>query len=389
MYLCLLDDVNLTGNVQLGPYVVRSRNASELRGMLRGRDDAAPTAEEEDELKRLALFPWASIELAIDNHSELRGRYAGWAAISDLQWARLKFSWKRTIGQTNWPFDDLLRTLNLLKPSGGPVFGCYYYFRPFEEIQTRAQVCRAIKRQPLMTTEGESGEGGPAVWEYNLGTEDQADYSRLTEQLERCLTRSISDGEPTNAHLRIAVHYFGRADERVITAPNDFDSIDPLIAYDAAIEALLVRENERGSEKLLRNRAPAIVGDAPSEACHGQLRSEGDPVGCQRPIAPDEVEHLIERMYWLRSKIAHGVRSPEEINDLISYQGASAVDAIPEGPYDRLFVESAPFPGFLMNVRELARRCIRHFCDEYARGRSRDETLERLDARDCHEADRQ
>jgi hypothetical protein len=98
--------------------------------------------------------------------------------------------------------------------------------------------------------------------------------------------------------------------------------------------------------------------------------------------------NFIKRVFWLRSKVAHGVRTVEEIEGLIiDKPDAEIMDkerpnlSTPRGNYKELFLASNVFAGFLVNLREITRRTIRFFCDEYLKGQRREDILKELDRR--------
>jgi hypothetical protein len=98
----------------------------------------------------------------------------------------------------------------------------------------------------------------------------------------------------------------------------------------------------------------------------------------------DSVDNFARRVFWLRSKVAHGARRIEEVEDLIiDKPNDKIVDnernkSIDGGDYANLLIPGGPFPGFLVNLRELTRISIRFFCDELSRGRGKGETIDRL-----------
>ena len=187
-----------------------------------------------------------------------------------------------------------------------------------------------------------------------------APFEVLSRQIAQCLSPAGA-----NPHLENAIHLFGRADQELVPFPETFQCVDPLLAYEAALEALLLREHERASADRLSRRVAAIFGGQP-------------------PLIRD----FARRIHWLRSKAVHAVRSAA---DLATQVTAGADDAItdsarpqlgtPAGNYSSILlnVGRGPFPGFLINVREVVRRCIRYFLEECQNGRPRDQTLDALD----------
>ena len=101
----------------------------------------------------------------------------------------------------------------------------------------------------------------------------------------------------------------------------------------------------------------------------------------------DKVEDFTRRVFCLRSKVAHGARPIKEIEDLIVYKPNSAIPdgwgertPIPSGDYRNLLIKDGLlFPGFLVNLRELTRICIRFFCDALSKGQDKPTVISSLD----------
>jgi hypothetical protein len=415
LYLCLLDDLKLAEHVQLGDYCVRSYTADELSGLLRGRDDLTPTEAERSELELLACFPWASIEQPIPDYRQMRQqRRASGPGLKPVS-ARVSadgaldvdneprasldailakcdpFVMARAgfVAAAQWgskePFDHLLRVLNLLKPSTGPILPRRMYFRPSHDIQTKAQVASWILSPPITYFYGAEGDvEGPYVSEYELGPDDQRLFEELARQLNLCLAEQPAAGSPSNTHLRIAARYFERGDERMDPIPESLQALEVLMSYDAALEALFILEEEKRDvrDKLAR-RVCAVLGDSLPAVPGWEQTKDGRYRRRDFQRTPSQLRSFIRRVFWLRSKVAHGVRTVEELSNLILYQPDCAIpndgEGIPSGPYGELLVTSGAFPGFLVNLREVVRRCIRFFRDEHEQGRSREDTLRGLD----------
>lgn len=378
-YLCLLDDVRLLSeHVQLGPIAIRQFSEAELDELFYGRDDHPRTAEEMGELKTWALFPWATTELTLDN-SDLRNAFPAVNA-SDLFWERWKFQMEGRLDSFGTqPFGSLLRALCLLKPSRGPVIPRVIALRPNGPIQTRSQISLRTLSAPATTFYESAEEEGPCMWEYELGATDVSLYEALVDQLARCLSAAPPHSERNN-HLRVAVHYFQIGEHRLRPAAGGFSAIDPLLAYDAALEALLIREDEHGTEKKLIQRVTRIARERLPETRFG-----AGSKAVTRRATDEELQNFVKKMFWIRSKAAHGVRSPEELGHMIAFKPDELVtDArgnnIPGAPYGSMIMSGGTFPGFLLGVRELARLCIRYFCDRYDDGLGRDQVLEQIDA---------
>lgn len=352
LYLCLLDDVALDSDVDLGEFRIRYYKPDELSGLLRGTEDKTPSPSEQARFRLYAKFPWALLERSCAHNGSMD------QLTRVLIGANLSY---RHAGEQNWwPFDRLIRTLHLMKASPGPVMPRQFYSWTDPPIQKRTQIGRVIYGEPEACTDGPESEDRPYLWEYRLGKEDTERYNEVDRKLRACLECSHLD--VANAYLLTAIHYFERGDRQLTPLANldAFAAVDPLMSYDASLEALLIGETERGIADKLAGRMTALLNDRP-EGIGGFMR----------------------RVFWLRSKVAHGVRHPREIADLIVGKPDAAIpgeqgEAGMAGPYSHLFLEAHVFPGFLMNLRECAQRAISFFCDEYVKGRDRDQTLEKL-----------
>jgi hypothetical protein len=260
------------------------------------------------------------------------------------------------------PFTELIRTLNLLKESPGPVITRQFYFILYPNAKTKAYIDKVIYGEPSfdIINNGSNSQIQPLLLEYALGQKDVADFSNLRKQLNKCLSK---DSGLPNSHLRIAIHYFENGDRRFETMPlpGSFNAIDPLMSYEAALEALVIKESENKVSEKLPQRISAIINSK-----------------------RDEVHNFCKRVFWLRSKVAHGVRTIEEIEGLIidkpniEIKDEARGQFIPGGNYKELFLMSYVFAGFLVNLREITWRTIRFFCNEYLKGRCREDTLKKI-----------
>ncbi len=346
--LCLLDDVNLADPLHLDEFEIRHFRLNDLQALL-GETQAS------DRLKVYAELPWARLERPIPPN---RAK-ANLDCRQTLRLQQLELSWHHA-GMKSWyPFDDLLRTLNLLKPAGGPVIGrqFYYWLSPLPPADRR--IDSVIHGEPLWDyNEPDSEDIHPLVFEYDLGPSEAEHFSRLRKQLAECLATS---GDPDNSHLRTAIHYFENGDRKITPHPlaGSFDAIEPLMSYEAALEALLIREDERrGVENKLSRRVLALM---------------------KTDRATDKIADFTRRVFWLRSKVAHGARPIKEIENLIIRKPNDAIgDTIPGGNYASLLIKNGVFPGFLVNLRELTRISIRFFCDALSQGQGKETTIESL-----------
>jgi len=352
-YLCLLDDVDLEEGVTLDEFDVKYYSVGELLSLLKASDEVV-SSEERDRLELYSKFPWAHMERIISPDKIKRDL--------DRRLLILDLAWKHA-GMVSWkPFTELIRTLNLLKESPGPVITKQFYFKPYRNAKTTAEIGKVIYGEPAFETI-DNGSGcriRPLLLEYSLGPKEVAGFSNLREQLNKCLSK---DTDLPNSHLRIAVHYFENGDRRFKATPltGSFNAIDPLMSYEAALEALVILEHENGVSNKLSSRVSIILGEK-----------------------VEEVRKLLKRVFWLRSKVAHGVRTVEEIEHLIirkpnlEIRDKARGRSIPGGNYRDLFLTSYEFPGFLVNLREVTRRTIRFFCDEHLKGCRREDVLGEL-----------
>jgi len=354
-YLCLLDDVKLEDSITLDEFDVRYYGVKEIISFLKGSNQHV-SLEERHRLESYSKFPWACREKIISPDE-----------IND--WGRqllmLDLAFQHA-GMVSWkPFTELIRTLNLLKESPGPVITKQFYFTLFPNPTMKAEIGQVIYGEPAfdIIDNGNDSRIRPLLLEYALGPKDVAGFSNLRKQLNKCLSK---DSKLPNSHLHIAIHYFENGDRR-LKAPvliGSFNAIDPLMSYDAALEALVIPEEREkdGISKNLASRVSIIFKEK-----------------------VEDVRNFIKRVFWLRSKVAHGVRTVEEIEHLIIREPNAEIrdearnETIPAGNYDKLFLSSFVFPGFLVNLREITRRTIRFFCNEHLGGRRRENIICELD----------
>lgn len=352
-YLCLLDDVNLKESITLDEFDVSYYSVKELILFLKGSDEGV-SSEEMHRLEAYSKFPWSCMKKII-SQDEINDWGRGYAQL-DL--------WLKHSGMVSWkPFTELIRTLNLLNESPGPVITRQFYFIPYPNPKTTAEIGKVIYGEPAFETidNGSGSRIRPLLFEYKLRRKDVAGFSTLREQLNKCLSKN---SDLPNSHLRIAIHYFENGDRRFKAIPltGSFNAIDPLMAYDAALEALVIRESERrNTGNNLSSRISVVLGEK-----------------------VEDVRNFLKRVFWLRSKVAHGARTIEEIERLIIHKPNEEIKdekrkiTIPEGNYEKLFLSSYVFPGFLVNLREITRRAIRFFCDEFSKGNGREKTIDKL-----------
>lgn len=353
-YLCLLDNVDLENSITLDEFDVRYYGVKELISLLKGSDECV-SSEERHRLESYSKFPWACMERII-SPDKIKKDFDRRLLILDLAF--------KHAGMVSWkPFTELIRTLNLLKESPGPVITRQFYFKPYPNAKTTAEIGKVIYGEPAFETidNGSGSRIRPLLLEYALGLKDVAGFSNLREQLNKCLSK---DSVLCNSHLRTAIHYYENGDRRFKAHPliGSFKAIDPLMSYEAALEAMVILEHEKNTSNNLSSRVSVILGEK-----------------------VEEVRNFLKRVFWLRSKVAHGARTIEEIEHLIirkpdvEIQDEARSHSIPGGNYKKLFLTSYVFPGFLVNLREITRRTILFFCNEHLRGCSREYIIGELD----------
>ncbi len=367
-FLALVDNLDLQERVQLGDFVVRRFSKVELAAKLRGNEDLPLKEGERDEFEQRAMFPWVQHQFPLSKfENPLRPNPPH--NISAFDSALHNFRYRYAGAETAWPFDSFFTTLNLLKQSNGPVIPCHVYLCPLV-LQTRYQVESMTLRHAMIDSDSEELER-PRLFGFRLDASDVHGFVELRAKLEQCLAKNPGDSQPDNTHLRIAAHFFAHGDKRIAPCRFNFGLIDPLLAYEAALEALLLREVEplkkqakkQGDASLLSHRVASI------------------PL-----LKHPSTEDFIRLVHWIRSKIAHGVKPIREIERVIRCpdkglpKDARLISGLPPGPYSRLYLSGGDFEGLVVNLREVARRCIRFFFDEYFAGRGRDSTLDRLDS---------
>ncbi len=349
-YLCLLDNLHIDKDVILDEFSILRHNAIELSSLLRGVDDCNISKEYQRQIERYSNFPWAHLNKecpqdaweALLNRDNLLYLHAG------------EMSWE--------PFKPLIQTLNLLKPSDGPIFARQFYCRPFSHIQTADQIKKIIYAEPYELYDNNGNVFDLAG--YSFDAKDKQEFVKLREQLKKC----ISDKSVDNTHINIAIHHFENADRKLTPKegllPGSFYAIDPLMSYEASLEALII-EDKYETEKKLSSRVPSIIKDNTKSV---------------------EISNFIKRVFWLRSKYAHGVNTVYELEKYIVVLPNAEIKTndkkrgnIPSGNYEKILIKGSYFPGFLVNLREICRRCIRFFCDEYIQGHDRQATIEKLD----------
>ncbi len=227
--------------------------------------------------------------------------------------------------------------------------------RPRGDVQTGEQIQRVIYSEPG------SQNNGPPLPSYNIRSEDAELYREFKLKYDKFKSNVPGASQP--AHLRIADELFRNADRNWSNRTGETQSLINLMLYDAAIEACLLSENENG-ERLLAGRAHKIIKQA-------------------------RTEDFARKLFRIRSKTGHGSMPIEELLSLIEKnpnvgmpeEPKTKRGVIDDGPYESLLISAEAHPQpFLVNARELARRVVGHFIDELDAGRSKEETLAKLNA---------
>jgi hypothetical protein len=350
----MLDNVDLEENVKLGEFEIRYLNSDELRKILRFKKNAVLSAADKERLLTYEKFPWASVEKEISQKDAedstrriLVSLNLAWAHAGIMNW---------------WPFTELIRTLNLTNPSLGPVICRHFYHIPFANLEIYEDIEKVIYAEPAVNIiDDERGTMiEPMLLGYTINQELASDFMSVRIILDRCLSENNSQD---NSHICTAVHHFENGDRNLVPYPieGSFNAIDPLMSYEAALESMVIHEDERGIENKLASRIASLFSDKAKE-----------------------VENFIRKVFWLRSKVAHGGRPIEEIEQLIIRRPNDGINdktrnkQIEAGHYDNLLLCGGFFPGFLVNLREITRFVIRFFCHEFESGYSKEKTIKKL-----------
>jgi len=345
-YLCLLDATGLDcAEVRLGEYTVRHYSSEELAALLFSPSNSA-------ECQMIAGCPWLLLEKLPPEQSDELGKQLHQCEMTSAHYAD---------GLTWYPFESVIQALNLLKPAENPVNPVQFYKIPAGFNSARSSIERFIYAQPSYDSRREPYDSPPYPG-YHIEESDVGAYQELTKKLTPIVSRSKADGpeSPPSDHVRIALDLFNMADRMFCTFSWKREMLLlSLIQYSAAIEALFIKESERGGmQTKLVKRVPQIISPP--------LEGSGD---------------FITKMYWIRSKTAHGAWPLAELSALIEYRADEGIasESIPGGPYSTLFVQTNQGHGFLSNLRELARRSIIYSLDEVSKGHTKEDVIKTLD----------
>lgn len=86
-----------------------------------------------------------------------------------------------------------------------------------------------------------------------------------------------------------------------------------------------------------------------------------DDLNISEERAEDKIEDFTRRVFCLRSKVAHGAKPIEQIENLIAHRANDGIPEdwgertpIPNGDYKNLLIDDGPFfSGFLVNLRSV------------------------------------
>lgn len=344
---------------------VESPSSQKTAAILRGREDRKMTCEEGDEIEQLSLLPLVSCELIEKMILKL-----------GVDSKHRRFS----AGSGTGLFFELVRSLNLLKPSSGPICPCLVCFVS-SYTQASDQVAKRYVGSPLFDKHWSDADDTMhySRWRksYILERSDAPVQEKLLQQL--CSRPNLPD-----SHIRIALRYFERADDGLALVAADYDkgglaTIEPLLFYSSALSALLIEEGDRDESKLLSRRVRQLF-----ERLKPTYLT---PKGNRFVPCSDHVFNLITLVHWIRSKAVHGVYSVEELAKLVMDPGItrnSRTRLFPDVPQEKIVdlivksLEDDRFPDLLVDLREVVRVCIRFFLDQLDNGIDRRKAIQLL-----------
>lgn len=343
-YLCLLDATGLDcEKVTLNEYTVRRYSSEELDTLL-----ASPPGLVNCD--KIAGCPWLLLEKSPPDQSDDLKSKLHECEMTSAHYAD---------GLTWYPFGFVIQALNLLKPAENPVNPVQFYKIPARSKSAGSSIERFIYAQPSYDSRREP-EDSPPYPGYCIEESDVGAYQELTKKMNPIVScsKTVGSGLPPSDHVRIALNLFNMADRMFCTFAWKREMLLTLIQYSAAMEALFITESEQDVRKKLAKRVPRILSEHQATS-----------------------RNLINKMYWIRSKAAHGARPLAELRNLIELQADDGINSngIPRGPYSTLFVESRHGHGFLSNLRELARRSIMYSLDKMTAGHTKEDVIRALE----------
>ncbi len=340
-YLCLLDNVSLKDSpLNLGNYVVEKIDPEALAEFLYCRPFKSLPVLDQQRVAHYSMWPWAKLNKPVEQ-SKTDEDSENWERL--LRQHELTFH--HAGEQSYWPFDWLVRTLNLLKSSDGPVMPIQYYHVTPEAREGKAEVKSIILGEPTANGD-EEGNQWPYLLGFELSQTDAKGYQDLEFKLRQALRKECAKNSVSNGHIQIAVEYFERGNRAMRSI---LDPIFPLLFYEFALEGLYVQNRNEGSKRTLERRIPAAI-DA------------------EQTVEVERLCEFIGAVFCIRSKAAHGVCPVAELERRIRQVDTSG-----------LFSNGGPFCRSLVNLREIVRRSIRFFIDKYVEGVKRHDVLSQLD----------
>jgi hypothetical protein len=255
-----------------------------------------------------------------------------------------------------WPspygvFGEVVDVLNLLKPCWLPLEVHEIHWRRGKFTRTRLEV-RSSYLSGVYRGSSEDGQVEfPYFAEYQLSQADLLAFRSLQERVGAVPTlEQMPRGKEIFTHFLVGWGAFRRADRELCRYPRG----EPFafLLYMIALDALILTRRDM-QRNCLRRRMRALLG----------------------PNAPAGLDAFLDRCYDLRCDMVHGDFALGEIPfwRLTPYNwspaGASA---------SSVFFEYSLFP-MLSDVREAARRALRHTLSENYDGRGKDEIVAGLD----------
>lgn len=335
-YFCLLENITTDEDrIDLGDYAVVQMTPDVLAESLYCRPYGSLNSVAQHRVTLYSQWTWGCFDNPVEMPQD--------PLKSSLR--HMLLAWNHVRETCYWPFDPLIKTLNLLHPSDGPVLPIQYYHVTAEARAGRTQVETRILAEPV-TSGDEQGNEWPFLQGYAIRAVDSRAYCDLERTVRDALGKDEPQTSSSNAHLWIAEEYFERGNRAMLQI---LDPVVTLMFYEFALEALYLLERDRGSKAILKRRVPPAVdpsADVPLERLHA----------------------FLEQIHVIRSKAAHGARPIRELERLVRNTDV-----------EQLFLPRFAFGGALANLREVARRSILFFVKRHMEGIGREEVLQQLD----------
>jgi len=141
-YLCLLDRAQIEGTeLRFGEYTIRRFDYAQLGSMLRGCEDYSETPKERDKLREYASCAWAVLEKAFEVPQ-------GSNAALEQMLNKVDLGAQHNYCRCWYPFDVLVKTLNLLKRAQAPIRPVQFYKIPAAHGQSSDQIQKVLYDEP-------------------------------------------------------------------------------------------------------------------------------------------------------------------------------------------------------------------------------------------------